>query len=388
MAILFGFRMIMLLVIPLESVIGFGDLRNFFRLAQIPGWPYFQYWSEYPPIFPFFSRLLFLVSGDRESLFIILLFVLLSLADCLNLFMFSRINEKIWPDINVRVRLGVYLIFLLVLPYSWWYFESLVVLTMLSGLWFMLEDKPIKTGLMIGFGILIKTFPVLLLPLTLKKLGWKRGMMAAGIALGMVGLIYALLWMASPEFTRASLQSQGVKGSWETVWAILDGNTQTGIIGPLVERLDPAKAAETTRNPALISPLITLALFGGLGLFALIKSRLSQGYQQAAFLLLTLGIFFLWSPGWSVQWVLYLIPFILLVFSLRQGILLSGMLTIANLLEWPIIYQINPDYVFLTVTLRTILILLTTWMAFQLVSGESKGGFLYTSGRRSENTGR
>jgi len=37
-------------------------------------------------------------------------------------------------------------------------------------------------------------------------------------------LVYGGLWLASPRFTIASLQSQGSKGSWKLPGRWLDGN--------------------------------------------------------------------------------------------------------------------------------------------------------------------
>ncbi len=382
------FRIMLLLANPLSSVIGFGDLGNFFRLSQIPGWPYFQFWSEYPPIFPFLSKLIFFLARGQEGTFVYLLFLLLTLVDALNLFLFAKLTERLWSGQNPWIRLGAYLFVLLGLPFSWWYFEPLVITTLLAGLLWILEEKPLRVGWVVGAGILIKMFPVLLLPLALKKLGWKRGLLSTGIALGLVGLVFGSLWLVSPEFTQASVQSQGMKGSWETIWAVIDGNTLTGIIGPMVDRFDPLKASQTSRNLAVISPIITLVLFAGMGLVVFFRSKLSDDLRASAFALVTFGIFFLWSPGWSVQWVLYLLPLILLVFPIRTGGLLTLMLMVVNLLEWPVIYQINLDYVPLTIVLRTLLLVLLSWMAYQLVSGKLEGGRSYTSGLRSEKTDR
>jgi hypothetical protein len=238
-AILIGFRLIQVLANPLTALIGYGDLGNFFRLAQIPGWPYIHFWSEYPPLFPFISKIIFLLAGGKESIYVYTLFLILTLADILNLYLFLRLCEKIWPGQKHWFRFGIFLAIMLALPYCWWYFEPLVVSTMLAALLWVLEGKHLRIGWMVGIGILTKLFPALLLPVVYKKLGWKRGFVSTSIALGLVLVIYGGLWLASPKFTQASIQSQGTRSSWETVWALIDGNYDTGKMGPLIERLDP-----------------------------------------------------------------------------------------------------------------------------------------------------
>ncbi len=384
--VLLAFRLMLLLSNPFSGVVGFGDLGNFFRLTEIPGWPYFHFWSEYPPIFPFLSKVIYLLAGGRENTYVNLLFLLLTLFDALNLYLFSKLCEQIKPGDDHWLPIGMYLFVMIALPYSWWYFEPLVITTFLAGLLWILQEKPLRVGCVVGAGILVKVFPALLLPLAVKKMGWKRGGLAVGVALGLVAVVFGGLWLVSPEFTRASLISQGMKGSWETVWAVLDGNLKTGAMGPLVARLDPSNASLTTRNPAVISPFFTLLVFGGLGLLVFLRSRLTNAIRSAAFGLVTMGLFFLWSPGWSVQWSLYFLPWMILVFPARVSVMLGFSLMIANLLEWPVIYQVNESYVSLTIMVRTLLMVLITWMAYQVLSGREVGGLSYSSGRRSEKT--
>jgi hypothetical protein len=381
-------RFLELLVLPLPTLIGFGDLGNFFNLAQIPGWPYFDFWSEYPPVFPFISKLIYGVAGGRDAPYVHLLFFILTLLDMLNLFLFSRIAEKISPESTQKFQVGAYLVVLAIVPYSGWYFEPLVVTMILAALLWMVEGKHLRAGWMIGFGILTKMFPALLLPAAMKQFGWKRGLVTAGVALGLVVATYGSVWLASPDFTRASLQSQGAKGSWETVWALLDGNEDTGRLGPLVERLEPAMAVISRHQPAVIPPWVTLLVFGTIGMAAFIKFKPQNNLQVVSFTLLTFSLFFLWSPGWSPQWVLYFLPLIFLALPPRKALLMALSLIIINLVEWPLIFsQGKTQFLPLTVGVRTGLLILLTWISGQVSFGWFTGGFLYTSGRRSEKTG-
>ncbi len=54
-----------------------------------------------------------------------------------------------------------------------------------------------------------------------------------------------------------------------------------------------------------------------------------------AFIGITWVLFLFWSPGWSPQWVLYLIPIILLGLDTKSAFLLCFMLVLITLLEWP-----------------------------------------------------
>jgi hypothetical protein len=166
------------------------------------------------------------------------------------------------------------------------------------------------------------------------------------------------LWLISPKFTTASLLSQSSKGSWETVWALIDGNLSTGNFGDLVERLDATLASKPVGNPARISGWMTLPIFALAGFFLLVKSKPSF-HRPVSALGLAICLFFLWSPGWSVQWVLYVVPLFLLGLEKRHAALLTMTFLLVNLLEWPILlsrglFNLLP----LTVLTRTLLLVL------------------------------
>lgn len=386
-AILIGFRVIQVLANPLTALIGYGDLGNFFRLAQIPGWPYLHFWSEYPPLFPFFSKIIFFLAGGKETVYVYALLLILTLADILNLYLFMRLCEKIWPGQTQWSRYVAYLSIMLALPYSWWYFEPMVVSTILAALLWVLEGKYLRVGWMVGLGILTKLFPAFLLPVAFKKLGWKRGFVSTLIALGLVLVIYAGLWLASPEFTRASVQTQGTRSSWETVWALIDGNYDTGKMGPLIERLDPQAVSNSIGKSAVFPSWISLLIFGGVGFVLFIKFRAQNERQIVGFALMTLGIFFLWSPGWSPQWELYLLPLILLVLPPRKAVMIGFSLILINLVEWPLILtQGKIQLLPVTVGLRTFLLFLMSFLGYQISFGKLEERS-YKSGLRSENTG-
>ena len=179
-------------------------------------------------------------------------------------------------------------------------------------------------------------------------------------------VVYGGFYLASPEFTRASIVSQFKKGSWETIWALVDGNYQTGSFGSYAERLVPEAATETNRNPAFIDPLWTLLVFGGIGLWIFFKSKDKGKIQPIIFAGLTLSILFLWSPGWSPQWVLFLIPLILLTLPRNEALLITGTLILVNILEWPVL--LSRGYfndLWVTIVLRTFIFVLLaiTWFA-------------------------
>jgi hypothetical protein len=239
------------------------------------------------------------------------------------------------------------------------------------GIYYILTGRDSLAGLALGAGILVKFFPILVIPAVWRFISTKRAFQITSIAIGLTVLIYGVLYVISPANTVASLGSQLNKGSWETIWALIDGNFNTGIFGALSERLDPALAFRPQGNPARISPALTLILFLLIGVWIFIRARLDGPVSLIAFVGLTWCIFLLWSPGWSPQWVLYLIPLILLTLDVRNGILMTIILVLVNLLEWPVLLSRGYQWgLLLTIPLRTLIMILLAWLWYQQITSK------------------
>jgi hypothetical protein len=370
-------RLLTYLSMTLDGLRGYGDFSHFFQLAALPGWPYFNYWSEFPPIFPFLSAALYRLAGGQEHIYDYLLIFILLAADAGSLYLFIRLSRRLYDLENaplLPMRSLAYFVILLTLAYSWWYFDPLAVFTMLLGVSLLLENRRLLSGLAFGLGLLVKFFPALGLIIAWRCLPWKKALWITALAVGAGILVYGGLWLASPHFTLASLQSQGSKGSWETVWALLDGNLATGLFGPEIERLNPALAGVGRGNPPRIPAWITLILLGAIGLWGFFKARRDNDLQQLALLGWCWSLFLLWSPGWSPQWLLYLLPLILLVLPEKRVFLVALLLVLVNLAEWPLLLSRGLFWsLYLTVPVRTLLLILVAALFYVEMTEKGQG---------------
>ena len=358
-----------IITLPLEGLYGFGDIKHFYNLALL-GWPYLDYWVEFPPVFPYISLLLYKLAGIREHTYGYLLVILLSLVQAVTIFVFIKLCELAHQEIEARWRIFMYTILTVGLVYGWWYFDPLVVLFTLLDIYYILSGRETLAGLALAAGILVKFFPILIIPSVWLFTTKRRALKLTLIAIGTALIVYFVLYIASPSYTIASLSSQFNKGSWETIWALIDGNFTTGNFGPLVERLNPIFAFDLQGNPARLSPLFTLLLFLIVGAWIFFRTRLDGPIPLIAFIGLTWCIFLIWSPGWSPQWVLYLIPFILLTLDERDAVLMTIILILVNILEWPVLLSRGYQWgLWLTIPLRTLVMLLLTWLWYQKISG-------------------
>lgn len=365
-------RLILLLSLPLQGVKSYGDFWNFYGLAGL-GRPFWDLWVEFPPVFPFLSRGIYLLAGGREQTYIYLVVILFSLVQAGSLYLFQGIAAQIWGEKQGLRRSIIYAFIIAGLFYGWAYFDCLAVFLILLGMDLLLKSRPTAAGIILGLGGLVKWFPVLVLPAAWKWLGGRKAFRAVISAFLLIVLVWGILYLASPAMTKASVTSQGAKGSWESVWAILDGNLGTGNFNPAADRRDPATATLPAGNPSRISPWLTLVAFAGLGMILFWKARVETGLQVVALSGLTLSVFFLWSPGYSPQWTLYLLPVILLSFDGIRPVLVGLVVLLVNLLEWPLLlsrglFQFLPA----VVILRTVIFALIAVM-FAGVVIEPKG---------------
>jgi len=85
-------------------------------------------------------------------------------------------------------------------------------------------------------------------------------------------------------------------------------------------------------------------------------------------------LFFLWSRGWSPQWLGMLAPLVLLSLPLERAVLYLVVLTFINIAEWPVLLSRGMnEWLYLTVLLRTgifLLLAVELWRKVQRTSHE------------------
>jgi hypothetical protein len=334
---LFGRIILIICLIP-NDLYGFGDFNVHYGTAGLNGWPYINYWHEYPPVFPFLNAAIYRLASGNEVVYDFMMVFLVSLAGSVCLYLFYKISQRLHGENQAFLRTLIFFAILTPLPYTWWYFDLLPVALMLLGLYWMLVDRTYLTGLAIGLGILTKLFPVLLLPAAWRFKPVRRAVIITSVAIAAVLLVYGTLYLISPSVVKASILTQPTRGSWETVWALIDGNMHTGLaaLGDIVpDRFN--LLISKTENPPSIPPKYTLLVFLAIGLWFFWKSRKAMDDRSlVAFVGITWIIHLFWNPGWSPQWVLYLIPLILLTFSWEKGMRWAILLVLLTVFEWPL----------------------------------------------------
>jgi hypothetical protein len=385
-------RLMLLLAFPPENLITYGDYQHYFNLADMsrPGGctaatgagqgclPFIDYWYEFPPIFPYLNIAIYHLAGQQLKNYIVLLAFVLLLVECANLYLLYRLSSVLYGRGQAINTAWIYTS--LFVPVFFWLgnFDALTTFFILLGLYSLIENKNKLLALALGLGTMVKFLPVILLATV-----WRMRGVKSAVGYGLVTLLISLVIfgpfaLLNPRLTLASLQAQAGKSSYQTVWALLDGNTGTGNFGPLIDHFDPAKAAQPVGKPARIPTWLTLIPFGLLGLLILKQpSALARPeLDGVVFTTLTFIIFFLWSQGWSPQWQTFLIPLLLLALPQRQALLFIIGLGFVNFLEWPIILSRGLNQLLpLTIIIRTTMFILLAIELYRSLAGATLPGW-------------
>lgn len=392
LSLFFSSRLMMLLAFPPENLIFYGDYQHYFNVAQLTqeGWyPFIHYWYEFPPIFPYLNIGAYLLAGQQLKNYIVILAFILLLVECGTLYLLYRLVAQLrGPAQGIQVA---WIYTSLFIPVFFWLgnFDALTTFFILLALYGLFRHKGWWVALGIGLGMMVKFVPVLLLATVWRAWGLRAmllyGAAVAGITLLILG---PFLWL-SPTFTLASLQAQAGKSSYQTVWALIDGNRTTGNFGPLRDHLDPAKATQPINNPARLPTWLTLIPFGLVGLFIFSRPQtLHDAHADAVtFTALTFIIFILWSQGWSPQWQTFLIPLLLLALPVQRAVLFIVVLGFINFLEWPVILSRGLTALLpLSIGIRTLIFILLAVELYQLFSGTTSFKRVYAGARPMDDS--
>jgi len=382
-----------------------------------PALPFIDYWLEYPPVFPWIAlgvfklQTLFWGFGPHaHMLFNALMSLLMGLADGVNLLFVYLLAKMIRGHRFAMSASWAYglLFFPLVLTAS--YFDSLVLMLILISLYLMIKNKPLACGLILGLGFMTKMIPAALLVTGAKYVGKKihdtispeepperpapsldlRAKILSYFQGGhiprdgnkvlafffssflVVAVIAATFAVLNFDNFAAPFRLLTKRPPWETLQAVVAGQTGFGHIGPTEEYLQenpgyfqdihsehvavirrkftdlpPARQAQLASRfstnfdymPDVRSPLqlpVSVAVaFGLITALVWFPSR-ADALNITGITAITLCLMFIAFRGWSPQFIIYILPFVLILLPAGIHIVLAILLSAVNFLELPV----------------------------------------------------
>ncbi|HEU5327096.1 MAG TPA: glycosyltransferase 87 family protein [Thermomicrobiales bacterium] len=316
------------------------------RLSNLGFYPYIHYWLEYPPVFPWLAVAVYRITtlfppalfGDADATFHTALGTISVLADAGIVALIGAIGGELWPRGEYTRRMLVYAVLFWPIAVAVGWYDALPCALMLLGLYLLLRARPAGAGALAGLGFMTKIIPGLLGPVAVKFLP-RRGWLTTLVTAVTVTLAIAVpLLIVSPTYFIASYRAVFSRSSWETVYALLDGYFSYGKVAPIGVRFDPTTAgyvAFPSRLPAI--PVAIVFAIAYLVLWLRPVARTAR--NVVTFTALSTLLFLLYSKGYSPQFIIYLLPFILLLLPWRRAIGYTLALSAINLLEWPLYHE-------------------------------------------------
>jgi hypothetical protein len=324
----------------------FGDLRYYYQFAQLVDdgeLPYRDYWHEFPPVWISLFTSVYMVIKARGAVdftgWATAIGLIMLLFDVGNLVLIRRLARRLHGDKTAVALSWLYAVLVAPVIFPWWTFETMVVFFTLLALDWLLEGRDRQSASLTALGTLTKYTPILVLPTVWRFYDRRRAVQYTIIAVILVAVVLGALVAWGGRMAVASLLAQFNKASYQSVWALIDGNKRTGSFTGPETRFDADNAFEPYGNDPVIPPVVRLIPFAALGLYMFTRRLRQDDRGVVAFFTVTLVLFFLFVQGWSPQWILTLTPLILLNFPNREGVLVCLVLSLVSFVEYPVLFM-------------------------------------------------
>lgn len=385
LALFVAFRLLTLFLLrPGGYLRDWSDFDTYFGIAGLADYslfPFLDFWLEWPPLLPWlavgaYKLSLWLPSwlDDPRLWFILILGGIFVLFEVGNFVLVYRLARRLFhTSATVSRVLWLYAGLFPPIYAMLGFFDGIALFFMLLALDLLLADRRFPSAIAVGVGFAVKIIPVIMLPVALRRLWYqyREKEKEARIELGLYAVVFGLTIMVlfapfligGPQWVQASARSILGRSSWETVWAVADGYYGFGQVEG--NRLNSDETNFATHQGRLSGWPMWLIMLGFAGLYAYLFTRpadYSQPRQVIAFGGLTVALFLLASKGYSPQFLVYLLPFVILLFPTERGLLYALILTGLNILEQPIYFVLLPNehwlLVFIVIARFAVIVLL------------------------------
>ena len=343
---------------------------NFVQLSDWGYYPVVHYWMEYPPLFPWLSVILYRLSmflplwRDAQLWYNLLLGTALLVFEIGNFILIYAIALNLRPREGAVRCAWLYAgLFFPLMTLLFW-FENFALFFLLLGVYMILARRPVWGGIAAGLGFMVKLVPAFIAPVALRvfpRISQKA--LYVAVAAGVALLIALPFLLSNATFFLTPFLYQGSTGPWQTVWALLDGYYSGGETTPLEMRFDPTNIAVSFHQSTFPYGIVAAAFL--VIYFILYTRRIDwqDNKKAVAFCGLSISLFLVFSKGYSPQWIVNLLPFIVLLMPDLRGVVYCLLLMGANVLEFPLAMVLLAEHPWLfviAVMLRTVLLTLVT----------------------------
>src|SRR3989338_6081699 len=292
--------------------IGYSDISPFNKIALQPGLPYIDKDVEYPAITGLFIHLTGLGKTKENyfllSSFFLVLFGLLTLITLYKLVLEKGIDKK---RLIIFFAAAPSILFFMI--YNW---DLIAIFFTVLSLYFFRQKKDVSAAIFLSLGFNAKLFPILLLPIMLLKrdsiIKWVKIIFSFFITSIIVNIYFIIKnfdgWLFFYTFN--SLREPNPDSMWGIIYRF--SGIEIKLIG-----------------------LISLVLFLIFYLFIIFYYRKKNIYYLGAASIL---LFLIFNKVFSPQYILWLLPFFILIPKLNKisfySLEISNLIVLFSILPW------------------------------------------------------
>ncbi len=356
-----SFRFLALLLMrPGGFIRDFSDFNFYFGIVRLSDYgfiPFRDFWLEWPPLVPLAMtgayRLSLLIpqwmdGGGEPSLWFVTIWgSVVVLFETGNFRLIYRLARRLFTDHTARMR-PLWLYALLFAPVFTLLgdFDAIALFFILLGIDLLLAEKYRWAAVVAGIGFWVKVTPLVTAGVA-AWLIWHRyradlrrvatGWLDYGATLAVTALAVASPFLlTAPQWLLAYLRAVLGRSSWETVWAVLEGYFGYGQLAG--DRFNPAETVFAVHPSSLPWLWISLAFAAVYLALFFARPKDTSPRRVLAFAGVSITLFLLYSKGYSPQFIVYLLPFIILLLPNWMGVGYALALTALNVLEQPVYF--------------------------------------------------
>ena len=148
-----------------------------------------QFYTCYPPLMQGVFTIAAFLGGGSILISSIIIKLIVAIADCLVVYFIAKILHKINADVKLVVLYALNPL-VIIEGAGNAHFEVMQVALIVMSIYYILKHKVFIAAVVWGLAIVTKLLPLLLLPLIIRLLGFKKGIIFSSIAVGVTILLF------------------------------------------------------------------------------------------------------------------------------------------------------------------------------------------------------
>jgi hypothetical protein len=386
----FGMRLLWLAIFlawsPWARVSDVGFYQHLVQQSDAGHYPFLDFWLEYPPVFPWLAVGIYKLAAGG---FVWAFALVMSAVEFVNVGLVYVLAGRAQGGLLARRAVLLYALCPLPVWFALGWFDALAVLAMLVSVLLLVNRRAVGAGAAVGAGILVKVSPGMLVLAAPLALGW-RGALRFGVAVvATLAVLLAPFLLTRPDLLAGLIGSLLTRPPWETLPALALRIYVPGILVPIEDRYTAASGWQPTGPWAWIAlaPQLAMLLVALWGAWWLTRSGRSDPWRVCLLSALCICSFLLGGKGFSPQFVVWLLPWLAIMWPNRVGAGYLALFTLHTLVYYLFVLPTIDRYVlhevpvvqvasvaWASVLVRTLLLLAVVGHLCLLVYRAGRGG--------------